>query len=243
MLSFLILLGIGYSSPSNVSDKQFELSGAIDDASALEVVQWIEAGGRSLVVNSVGGSESAALQIARSMLNSKAVNVRVDGVCLSACAHYIIPSANRVYVSSTGVIGYHIGSVSLVRYIYNIDEINEYERTLIIKVSKETRTLYSDAGRDIGILLDAARFLQPRCVSFDLRGKALFHTEFDVWVPTYETLARAGIIVSGNLANSGPEAAQRLQPYLDPATRVAFGDPNMLPNEHRAQNEVKKCER
>ena len=75
-----------------------------------ETVQLLKAQDLSnvtrLVINSGGGNSNAAIEIGR-QLRSHGISVVVQNWCLSACAQFVLPSANEVTLMPESLVGLH----------------------------------------------------------------------------------------------------------------------------------------
>ena len=210
---------------------------------AVQVVAWLDAGGKELIVNSVGGSEAAALTIAEAMVKTGNIKVRVTGICSSACSQYILPAAKDVLIEEGSLVGFHISSFAISKLIFNrtsLFSVSEYE--LIKNIADRTENLYLKVGKSPEILLEAAYFSDPICVRKQKSGESEIVLGQDIWVPDAYTLKRYHLVSSSiNLPRNGPEALGRAARYLKSGTRLGYGSAELLPKQQKTARILKTC--
>lgn len=91
------------------SDQVFFISGKIDEMMAACVRTTFQSTTQKLILNSEGGSVSAALDIAE-ILEGKDLDMVVEGQCNSSCANYLLPLAGRITFSPGSIALLH-GSI------------------------------------------------------------------------------------------------------------------------------------
>ncbi|TWQ46862.1 hypothetical protein FQK01_24205, partial [Xanthomonas vasicola] len=106
---FLIFIfyGSAYAGWSRISPDLIELRGDIDPNSDLEYSKVAAGGYSRIVVHSGGGYPFVALKIAEDIVRRRPIEVKVDGICLSACASYIAMAASSLTVDCGAVLGWH----------------------------------------------------------------------------------------------------------------------------------------
>lgn len=103
---------IGY----NAENGELILMGLFAENTARDVKAQLDAHPDIKVVylHSPGGDIDAAIEIA-ALIRKRKLNVVVDGLCFSACAHYIFPAAVRKTVLPGSVVGIHQTSATIAR--------------------------------------------------------------------------------------------------------------------------------
>ena len=66
----------------------------------------LEDGVDSFVISSQGGDGAEARKIS-SLLRSNNIDVIIDGECLSACAHFVMMAAKRVFINEGAIVAAH----------------------------------------------------------------------------------------------------------------------------------------
>ena len=61
----------------------------------------------SITVTSAGGDANSAFQIGQIVFDRN-ISVRVEDVCASSCAEFILPSASNVIIGQNALIGFHL---------------------------------------------------------------------------------------------------------------------------------------
>lgn len=94
--------------PANPSTAWLRIDGRIDEQTSKSVLNALAATPAisRVVLNSEGGDEAATLKIAR-LIRDRQLDVTVDGVCLSACAHLLLASANTITIKDGSTVGFH----------------------------------------------------------------------------------------------------------------------------------------
>ena len=80
------------------------ISGVIGKEMPALLRQLITLNDTVLELNSGGGDALAAMEMGR-LIHERRIELRVDGICMSACANYLLPAAKRL--SGSGLIGFH----------------------------------------------------------------------------------------------------------------------------------------
>lgn len=135
-----------------------ELTHALVDNIAAE----LNVSDKTIELTSPGGDSGAAIRLAK-LIRRRDLRLRVSGVCLSSCAHFVFLSAPIVYVELNALVGFHHTS-SFVH------------RAMVLRGLKSTELLYKNQSeeqayfREIGIseefLYAPGYFVQPSCIGF-----------------------------------------------------------------------------
>lgn len=114
-----LLAGCGNSAVSKTN--YAILTGRINERMLEEVSKNI-GGLHSIIITSQGGDASSAMDLAKLIYDHK-IHVRVEKYCLSACALYILPSANTLEFVDKPIVGVHQSPIS-IRNFYKSQNID-----------------------------------------------------------------------------------------------------------------------
>lgn len=182
----------------------------------------------ALKIRSFGGSEEAAIAMA-TIVKSRRLRVIVDGVCMSACAQYILLSARSVRVNPGSVIGFHMSSHALhqmaVRFRHRDVRYGELaERTR--EVSSLTNGLFLGSGK-AAFLEKAFWSLGPICLNLGGGGDAEQPGRVKVassfMLPDAPTLRGLGIEPPLGWPSSAAQAISYVRPWLRADVPFTFG--------------------
>ncbi len=132
------------------------LSGSITHESYLLLKEVIEKHPEinEVVLSSEGGSMLTAIAIGK-LIKSRGFNVRVVGMCLSACANYIFVAGNKKIIQQNAILGFHGG--------YQQEGL--LEAALYTTVGQTTKTIgvsiYNDDKPPPDYILDALNMRLP----------------------------------------------------------------------------------
>ncbi|WXF82824.1 hypothetical protein WDV90_15725 [Xanthomonas translucens pv. undulosa] len=107
LLATVFFCGNVHAGWRGISPDIIELRGDIDSNSDVEYFKIAKDGYSKIVVHSLGGYPLVALRIAEDIVQRRPIEVKVDGVCLSACASYIAMAASSLTVDCGAVLGWH----------------------------------------------------------------------------------------------------------------------------------------
>ncbi len=93
-----------YAGVRRLPNGVLRLSGKIDKKTPLQLSVLLDRQDGLMEVNSGGGDAVAAMEIAE-MLHERRIEIRLDGLCMSACANYLLPAARKL--SGSGLVGFH----------------------------------------------------------------------------------------------------------------------------------------
>ena len=173
--------------------------GPVTDANATKILAELGKGTyTSLTVSSFGGSEDAAIRIARA-IHRMNIRVVVDGVCMSACAQYILLSAPSATIRPGSLVALHSSSYALHGWSsLHARSEPDYARLAEAseKTSRETVDLLGNP-RKLEMLSAALYALGPICIEPAAQGPKAprVATRFHFWVPGADTLKEVGIDV------------------------------------------------
>jgi hypothetical protein len=175
---------------------------------------------RRIVVNSAGGRGAAAMRIA-TIANSRNLEIVVDGVCLSACAHFLFLPAQRRAVAENSVVAFHRTATAIHRSLMvagRPDLAKPYA-----SVAQQEAEFYSRNGLSIDALLVPFNEVQPVCYAEDLsvpasseyRTKLYFVHAF--YTPSLTQLRSWGVKeVSGKWPSTLKDIADAVPRYPSP---------------------------
>jgi len=109
--------------PTEFSHKKITIIGNIELEDAQKVVTSINTPPttNSIFINSGGGNELATLLIAQEIAKHE-IDVYINGACISACAHLILPAAKNVYLTNDSIIGFHTNIFGWLPYLWEHDK-------------------------------------------------------------------------------------------------------------------------
>jgi hypothetical protein len=127
-------------------------------------------------------ADIAELMMARKM------GLVVDGVCLSSCANYLFVAAETRKVLSGSVVGWH-GGYSNAKTVLKEDLVDVMRRHALLK---REQLIYLKKGVSLDLIIYSA-YLTNANFSVDSVGQTIRQREFDLWVPTKNTLESLGV--------------------------------------------------
>jgi hypothetical protein len=197
------------------------LAGVITPAVAKRFTRLLDPSVKTLVIDSVGGDEASALVIAHAILEAQA-DVVVDGVCLSACAHYIFVAGARKSIRPASLVACHHNTIAMTEFAER-----EYGRpfsTAELARRMSALELYRKAGASTDFARVCMAAVVPLCVCLDPskdNQKSVVYV-WDEWIPLGEDFERFGIAnVSGAPVTRGDALLLAAQRGFDWATAEA----------------------
>jgi hypothetical protein len=197
--SFLILLPLlavfapqlAFSNPKfsivRVDSKTLKISGPILEPMFRQLNDVLTPETSIIQIDSEGGDTAEALNIAELMMARK-MGLVVDGVCLSSCANYLFVAAETRKVLSGSVVGWH-GGYSNAKTVLKEDLVDVMRRHALLK---REQLIYLKKGVSIELIIYSA-YLTNAKFSVDSVGQTIRQREFDLWVPTKNTLESLGV--------------------------------------------------
>ncbi|WP_237707359.1 hypothetical protein [Xanthomonas oryzae] len=221
--SIFIFYGSAYAGWSRISPDLIELRGDIDPNSDVEYFKVAAGGYSRIVVHSGGGFPSVALKIAEDIVRRRPIELKVDGVCLSACASYIAMAASSLTVDCGAVLGWH-GTLETGKEGEAMVVVEGGPRILaakyrdwLEKFHAEERDFYIRAGVNYKILEHADQQVKKNSgkleeYKFDEKtAEYTYTTTPSVWIPQRATLEKYGV-----------NGQQYCQKYTDEMVRDAM---------------------
>lgn len=205
LFAFILLAALAgcLPKPSNSEVRRLgnklTIDGILDDSTQSRVRHLLDQRIEEVVLNSPGGSESAAIRIAE-QLAEKDVTVVVQGECLSACAQYIFISGRRKEILNGSVVGCHENIIAMTKV--PAEAYGSIMQTKWQKLSKRAIALYRRLGVSPDFAYICLRRTSPICYFTDKARRQSVAKVFDVWLPLASDFKRFGIDnVSGALEN------------------------------------------
>jgi hypothetical protein len=164
--------------------REIVFTGPITQDTAEEFVACIRAGDWNiLTVNSPGGLETAAYRMARAIRDTEFTLV-VDGICASACAIYLLPAAETIFLTPGSFIAYHPS----VFTTYRMAEASGFDfpkqrDITVLRVEEH----YTSLGLDLALFDHIGANHAIECIDianpYTPSGFAL-QADVQMWVPT-----------------------------------------------------------
>lgn len=207
------------------------VSGPTNAAFVEDLKRQVTPATRTVVVESSGGEEAAAIEAGEFIL-SRGLSVRVDRYCLSACALYVLAGAKDVELSAQALVGFHTPALGAAQLLQSAVPGSEpYKR--IDAVARRSVDLYVRAKKSPKILLDAFYAADVDCLLLVKREGVLetarTRGRVDVWVPARSSLEDKGWVLKGSWPSDEAEASARAKIYLKDAATVAYGANAAIP--------------
>jgi ATP-dependent protease ClpP protease subunit len=193
LMSSLLLLATVACSPATHGVKKegdtIYFSGTISQEAADAIVERASAEVHTLVVNSDGGDETAAIQIGN-LVAQRGLTVVVDDKCHSACAQYVFVAAARKEISATGVVSCHHNSVGISEDTPRWLSGTALSRIGTVRIAASS--LYQMAGVSLDFARACMTAVVPLCYC-SKSGEDYIKTGYSVWIPTRRDFAKFGI--------------------------------------------------
>lgn len=105
---FLLSTAACHADTFDVKGNMLRFKGEINNKSAAQITAFLDAGGKTIIVSSPGGSVEAGQAIGMAMAD-KEVTLIVDSYCLSSCANYLFLAAANKVLRPSAILGFHGG--------------------------------------------------------------------------------------------------------------------------------------
>jgi hypothetical protein len=180
-----------------VSSAHFlELTGRIDAASLQAFKRDLSFETKRLIINSAGGRSPEAIELG-SLVRSLGLEVVVDGVCLSACAHFVFIPAKRKRVEPNSVVAFHQTATALSRLL--LASGRQDLAAFYLPIARNEQDFYKSAGISIKLLYEPYRELNPICyleqagVPSGSEYQTAFFSQTSFYVPALPDLYSFGV--------------------------------------------------
>ncbi len=140
--------------------KSIEFTGPIDTKSVENIIQSIKQPPKTdnIIINSGGGNELAALKLAKT-ISQHNVNVVVEGACISACAHIILPAARKVFIVEGSIIGFH---GNIFGWLELFARTNQDEYSDLLENSANIAEFLDQKSINLDVLFCTANLTEPK---------------------------------------------------------------------------------
>lgn len=207
---------------------ELTFSGAITKRAVYELTAALDQRpSAKLVINSYGGEEEAALELSR-YIRQKRLDVDVVGVCMSACAQYVLPSARRVRITSGSFVAFHISSYAVHNWASRRNVQHARQHALSSETERaaiQTATLLADRRAALQMLETSLVAISPQCFRRGVHGRSELRTTAAFFVPTRIQLEKLGFVVPEDWPASLQDVARYSGKYIRNGVIFAFGSP------------------
>ncbi|HEX8579222.1 MAG TPA: hypothetical protein VF655_06465 [Allosphingosinicella sp.] len=142
------------------SAPSIKLTGRIDATSLQAFKRGLSPQTERLIINSAGGRSPEAMELG-SLVRSLGLEVVVDGVCLSACAHFVFIPAKRKRLEPNSVVAFHQTATALSRLL--LASGRQDLAAFYLPVAENEQAFYKSAGISTKLLNEPYRELNPIC--------------------------------------------------------------------------------
>ncbi len=212
---------------STVNGKsEYYFDGDINYENATAAILALEAGKKTLIISSYGGHENSALDLAFAIKKEHA-SIVVRGVCMSACALYLLPAAKNILIESGSIVAFHIGSSSIIKFVSKSDIVKFSDLETFAEInsnSERTKNLYNISRININLFDDVWKILSPICIiKKHLNVQSSVKLSISYWIPSRKYMEESGFKISGYWPESYEESNTISAKFLQNDTRYAFG--------------------
>lgn len=172
------------------------------DMAMLDQIKEIDCKNPQILISSSGGEEKVSLLIAKEIEKLSATLI-VQNVCLSACAEYLLPSANNIKFTKKSLVGFH-GNPVMRRALTKHYKPQGYENCQFVE-AKEMETLYAHKGLKTDFWKIQLKYLKLTKVGFSEPKApncpyARFYTENVMWLPnSHDLKTHLGLAFEGSV--------------------------------------------
>lgn len=196
---------------SGASQNSIRLTGRINAASLQLVERGLTPQTERLIINSAGGRGPEAIKLG-SLIRSRDLMVVVDGICLSACAHFVFLPARSKRVEPNSVVAFHQTATAIS------DLLSASGRpdlaSWFLPFADQEQDFYVKAGISRRALVEPFEKILPICyredkslpVSSEYRTATFTH--FTFYVPTLADLYAHG---SGQITGDWPSSPRDVE--------------------------------
>ena len=193
------------------------LTGSIDSKSLKRLQSSLSPQTKRLIVNSAGGRGPEAIQLG-TLVRTHDLEVVVDGVCLSACAHFVFLPARKKRLEPYSVVAFHHTATALSDVL--IASGRRDLAAVYLTVARAEQDLYEEAGVSRRALVDPFLRIMPICYwEYEDRPsnseyRAVIVNQLTFYVPSLPDLYALGTgPISGRWPASSQDVAGALSRY------------------------------
>lgn len=147
-----------------------------------------------LVVNTRGGHEPSTLLLAKAVA-AHSTRIIVDGACVSACAHLLLPAASEVSIQNGSLVALHTNVFGWLLEMHDIDE-NQY--LIELELAREQHSFLKSVGMPTKTLFCAHKLhVQTTPLTLTARGYS-YRTKFSFVVVDPRGLESLGVNLKGH---------------------------------------------
>lgn len=157
---FIFLQSCISTKHENLAYRQLSFTGSLSEKNVDDIILKLQRPPKlkQLIINSGGGDELAALKLAKE-ISKQNIDVVVDGACISACAHILLPAARKVFIVEDSVIGFH---GNIFGWLELFARTNQDEYNDLLEDSAAIAKFLNSTGVDIDVLFCAANLHEPK---------------------------------------------------------------------------------
>lgn len=156
----------------HVDEDNLHICGVIDFEFVEEAERYFDENSiRKIILSSAGGVSSEAIEFAE-QLNAKSIALEVHGVCLSACASFLLMLTDQVLVEEGALVGFHQTAFAQLGMMNRLLRTPPEDRPVRkidldrLKVQSFSETAaFSRAGVDVSALSEPFEMLGVRCIN------------------------------------------------------------------------------
>lgn len=174
--------------------RSLKITGRLTQSSVSNVIEKIQSSPiiDKIYINSGGGDETATLALAREIARRE-IDLVVDGACISACAHLLLPAAKRVYIYEDSVIGFHTNIFGWLEHFWTSDKSNYDKR---YGKAADMAKFLDKRGVDLGLLFCADTLHEPSYATLqNSSGGLAKRSNYNFLQANLETVKRYGVNV------------------------------------------------
>lgn len=236
----VLLLGCENKSPT------VRLSGEINPNSIQPIIEAINRGAKTLIVNSGGGHEVSAIKLANVILE-KGVSIVVEQKCMSACALYLFPSAASRRIEHDALVAFHNNSYSAINLL-NIEKLSNTLNPDILLASIQAEDLYNRLSISPEVFNDAQKVMKAICIDIKKTGspeRPELYVQFQTWIPHKSYMIQNGFSFEGFWPSTQEQVVTLLREIYknEPRQRLTyyFGGTPALDRNDKRSHEVGLC--
>lgn len=199
------------------SQSSVTLAGSINAASVQRLKETISTKTKRLVVNSAGGRAPEAIELG-ALVRSRNLEVVVDGLCLSACAHFVFLPARKKRVEADSIVAFHHTTTALHDFL--IASGRPDLAAAYLPFATQEQAFYKSAGIAREVLEEPFENILPICyremegAAPDSEYRTAIFTKFGFYVPALADLYKHGVApIEGYWPSSTSDLERSLSRY------------------------------
>ncbi len=214
---------------TRTSDGVMRVCAQLNADTVAQVERGLAAGDREIILTSGGGTTGPAMSLAR-LLNERKITVRARQFCLSACATYVLLSADKIVIEPYTVVAFHhTGAFALDLMSARAAPSTEPRQN---QTSIQERQFFRDAGLDDTLLDRLSMAVEPTCAGVrntSVGREGYLNYRWAWFTPNRE---EAEALFRGRMSGYWPSSQREVQAILratlgDERLQVAYGWPEI----------------